>query len=245
VNAHGLPRDIPDSIKREVRQRCGFGCIICGSAVVQYHHFAPEYADAKEHRAEGIILVCGRCHSKVKQLGTAGIEKANALPFCKRVGVAKDDFLFQSSVVDFQIGSATFKRHAIIVYDNEPLIGFREPEDANAPLRLSARLLDDNEEQLIEIVDNEWSVGVDFFDVETTGNSLTIRRKERDIVLRLILEEGKVILERMKMGYKGFRVSVEKNGLFVVRNPKGGTMKLVCPNIYSTLRLSSQGGAGL
>src|SRR5436190_17564410 len=95
MNAHGLSRDIPEPIKRAVRQRCGFGCIICGSAVVQYHHFSPEYADATEHRAEGITLLCGRCHDKVRQAGPEEIERYNAAPFCKREGFAHD-FLFAS-----------------------------------------------------------------------------------------------------------------------------------------------------
>lgn len=29
-NKYGLTRDIPEDVKRKVRKRCGFGCVICG-----------------------------------------------------------------------------------------------------------------------------------------------------------------------------------------------------------------------
>src|SRR5467141_5394733 len=107
MNAHGLSRDIPESIKREVRQRCGFGCIICGSAVVQYHHFSPAYVDALEHRAEGITLLCGRCHDKARSASIEEIKRYDSSPFCKRHGFTHD-FLFASrDKIVFQIGSAT------------------------------------------------------------------------------------------------------------------------------------------
>jgi hypothetical protein len=46
TNNHGLSRDIPDHVAREVRQRCGFGCVCCGSALYQYHHFDPLFREA-------------------------------------------------------------------------------------------------------------------------------------------------------------------------------------------------------
>ena len=34
TNKHGLSRDIPRAVKTVVRRRCGFGCVICGNAIV-------------------------------------------------------------------------------------------------------------------------------------------------------------------------------------------------------------------
>src|SRR5574337_274292 len=65
VNKFGLSRDIPDLIKREVRQKCGFGCVVCGSAVYQYEHLEPLFPDAKNHDPNGIVLLCGGCHDRV------------------------------------------------------------------------------------------------------------------------------------------------------------------------------------
>ena len=72
-NKHGLPRTIPESIKRKVRQRCGFGCVICGIGLYEYEHFAPEYKDAKSHAPEGITLLCPNHHAR-KTIGRLSLE---------------------------------------------------------------------------------------------------------------------------------------------------------------------------
>lgn len=247
MNAHGLSRTIPEPVMREVRQRCGFGCVICGCAIVQYHHFSPEFADAREHRLEGITLLCGTCHDRASKgiVGTEQIEDFDSAPMCKRVGFTRD-FLFASrDKVHFQIGSATFRRRAIIAYDNELLVGFAPPVSENGPLRLFARFEDDKGAPLLEIVDNVWSVGIHHFDVETFGNALVVRRRLGEITLKMLLNAGgEIVLERLQMGYRGFRVTVE-TGHFIVRNPNGGQLTLICPNIDSTLRLFSNGSAAV
>jgi hypothetical protein len=64
-NRFGLSRDIPRGIKREVRRRSGFGCVICGCAIFEYEHVDPPFSEAKQHDPSGITLLCGQCHSYV------------------------------------------------------------------------------------------------------------------------------------------------------------------------------------
>ncbi|WP_198036130.1 hypothetical protein [Salegentibacter sp. T436] len=54
-------RNIPLPIQREVRQRCGFGCVICGLPLYEYEHME-EWAKVKRHDAEEITLLCDRHH---------------------------------------------------------------------------------------------------------------------------------------------------------------------------------------
>ncbi|MEH2485180.1 Abi-alpha family protein [Bradyrhizobium sp. AZCC 2230] len=63
-NRHGLSRNIPADVKRTVRQRDGFGCVVCGKAIYDYEHFDPEFADATQHDPAGIVLLCISCHGK-------------------------------------------------------------------------------------------------------------------------------------------------------------------------------------
>ena len=65
VNRFGLRRKIPEDIKRRVRQRCGFGCVICGSSVYEYEHVSPTYVEAQRHDPDCIATLCASCHSKV------------------------------------------------------------------------------------------------------------------------------------------------------------------------------------
>jgi len=60
-----LSRDIADEVKRIVRRKCGFGCVVCGSIIYTYHHFEPEFSKASFHDPSGIILLCASCHDKV------------------------------------------------------------------------------------------------------------------------------------------------------------------------------------
>src|SRR5438045_2387632 len=63
-NKFELSREIPKIIKREIRQRCKFCCIICENGLFQYHHFNPEYQFAKQHDPNGITLLCPNHHSE-------------------------------------------------------------------------------------------------------------------------------------------------------------------------------------
>lgn len=246
VNKHNLPRRIPSPVRRKVRQRCGFGCIVCGYAIIQYHHFNPEFADAIEHNADGITLLCGRCHDKAHAYFTPGrINELNQNPKCLQTGYTRDDFLFLASdKIHFQIGSATFRNHAVILYDDIPLMAFAQPMDKGEPLLLSARMETQDGKQLMEIEDNEWRVGVDHFDVETVANSLTIRKKLGDLLLHMTIKDSDVEFDKLQMGFRGYKIGITE-GLFDVSTPDGSRMLLACPNIHSPLRLSSSGGVAL
>jgi hypothetical protein len=87
-NKHGLTRDIPNDVTRQVRQRDGFGCVICGSAFYTYAHFDPEFVDAKKHDPDGICLLCGTCHRRKTSglLSTESVKQAVLHPKCKETG---------------------------------------------------------------------------------------------------------------------------------------------------------------
>jgi hypothetical protein len=246
VNRHGLSRDIPDPVARAVRQRCGFGCIVCGCAIVQNDHFDPEFARATEHRPEGITLLCGSCHDKKTRglLSLDDIRRFNATPYCKRNGFVRDDlFLSTETEPQFRIGGATFRRRAVVTYDGVPLIWFEEPEESAGPIRLYAELRDYDAEHLLTICGNVWQAGTHHFDIKVEGAALEVRKKPGDIILRMVREEGAhLALERLRMSHGGFKVSVERGGWLVIqRSGSSGGLHLKCPNIHSTLRLFSDG----
>jgi hypothetical protein len=57
VNKYGWPRDIPDDIKRFVRQKDGFGCVHCGRGIYQYDHFDPEFrSDQSSSRRDNFAM---------------------------------------------------------------------------------------------------------------------------------------------------------------------------------------------
>lgn len=56
-------KKLPESTKRLVRQRCGFGCVRCAYPLIQYHHITP-WADTQNDSAENLVLLCRRCHGE-------------------------------------------------------------------------------------------------------------------------------------------------------------------------------------
>jgi len=164
----------------------------------------------------------------------------DAAPFCNANGYTQD-FLFiaRDEVKSPQIGRTVFKRKIIAMHDEEMLIAFAPPEQEGGPLRLFARVTDESGNDILQIVDNEWRAGIDEFDVDTSYGVLLIRRNIGDVALRMIHRDGRTVLDRLNLAYKGFKVSIENEKL-TVTNPKGVTSQIDCPNLNSTLKLSSK-----
>ena len=113
-NKAGLSRTIPNGTKRLVRQRCGFGCVICGNAIIQYEHFNPEFENATKHDSNGITLLCGYCHD-LKTRGFLSVDSviaANKNPYC----LQKNNSKFQ---MDISSSPMTIKIHNMIIIDTK------------------------------------------------------------------------------------------------------------------------------
>jgi hypothetical protein len=63
---------IPSDIQLKVRQKCKFGCVICGCPIYQYNHLE-EWSVVREHKEENIFLLCPTHHS-LKTIGAISKE---------------------------------------------------------------------------------------------------------------------------------------------------------------------------
>lgn len=208
-NRYGLSRDIDAATRRKVRKRCGFGCVICGRVIVEYHHFAPEFKHAKVHDSAGISLLCKNCHGDVG----AGIVSReaflhfNANPMALRNGFASKGILYLSTAsVPVMIGTARALAPTVIKYEDQVLFGFSPPEVAGGPVRLSMRLTGPDGRDMLRITENEWRVGADRYDITVTSDRLEIRDKPGEIILEtsLALDNG-IHIRRLEMSFNSFR----------------------------------------
>lgn len=216
-NKHGLGRTIPSAVKREVRQRCGFGCVICGLSLYDYEHFDPDFKDAKEHNPNGITLLCMQCNQKRnrKVLSVETVAEANQSPKCLQQGYANEAFDFGSKPIEVVFAGVTFTNcdHLIMV-SGIPVLSINSPEHEHEPFRLSGRFCDDAGEATLKIEDNVWSVGADYWDVECEGPRITIRKGLGDIVLQVKSEPPeKLIVERLNMEFEGVYLRGSKDDL--------------------------------
>ena len=225
MNKHGLSRKIPSDVKREVRQHCGFGCVVCGLGIVQYEHVDPEFHEAQQHESENIALLCPQCHAKV----TTGfwskekIKQAMADPICKKQGSTKEVFDFCGGHPTLQFGGMSLSNCPIpIEVAGRPLFKIEKPEVEGGPFRLSGFFCDSEGDVTLQIVENEWIASSNNWDVEVSGGVIIIREAHRKIHLRLKVDPpNKLIVDRLDMNLCG--LGFEANGdVLKVKFPNGG-----------------------
>lgn len=209
VNKHGLSRDIPAEVKREVRMRDGFGCIFCGVPIIDYEHVDPPYVDAKIHKADSITLLCPTCHRKVtgNQISKDLVKKAMANPAARIASTIGDKIYFCDSHPTVTIGGARFVRCNIpLKYGEEDIIAINE-EDGK--YLLSAKLWDSNGNQTLTIKNNEWQVNTDkIWDLTVIGNTIKIHEGARSpsLIIRVV-NNNEFIIERIEMLINKIKIS--------------------------------------
>lgn len=228
-NTHGLSRDIPAAVKREVRQRCGFGCVVCGLAIIQYEHVAPEFHEAKEHDPEKITALCGACHDKVTR-GVWSKEKIirhNDNPKCVSDGYAADFFDIGETLPMVVFGSTEWKdTPTIIEAFGQTILGLSLDDDSGL-VQISGIFHNDEDQEIFRIDNNEWKGSTDNFDIDVIGSTLTIRKENRKIALKIRVEPPNVfIVEEIDMVFKGAKISGAINKGFKVVAPDGSTIEV-------------------
>lgn len=227
-NRHGLTRSIPVEIKREVRQRCRFGCVMCGRSLTEYHHFDPPFRDATSHCPNGIVLLCRNCHDKFDKLPIDHMRRASANPKCAQVGYAfEDDFLCPNPrcVPQVSLAHIVATSGQIIRHNGEVLLGLTSSGN-DFPLGLTARIEDQSGTLLFSIEDNELKYGVDRWDVRTCKASLVITAHDGAVAVEMNRSQpDKVSISRLRMAVAGGVICCDTNGIRF-QSPKGGTVEV-------------------
>jgi hypothetical protein len=218
VNKNGLSRDIPSDIRREVRQRCGFGCVKCGLAwPLDYHHFNPEFSEAHEHNASGIALLCKGCHGlrTNKILSETTLNEFYTSPVCLKKEFSHG--LLDIGRQHFAIAIGSVEVHGaseILRVFGESVLAIKAPEHEGAPFRVDAFLRDRDGRPIFWITDNieepRWAADTKSWDVEVKGQRVTIRQAARDILLRMRTQPpDALIIEKLQMRHRGVIIECE------------------------------------
>lgn len=218
---------IPSEIKRQVRQRCGFGCVMCGEPLYEYEHML-EWAKVKRHVAEEITLLC-RFHHGQKTAGLIPINDimaANNKPFNIDNKVSKSLCLHYSGKnnVSFCVGDSILKypefpeNYAVypIVIDDFPIIGFII-RDGNMLLNFTA--FNEENEVIFQILENELIYKTDNWDVEWVGKVLTLREGKGKVLLKVSFEPpGTVRIISARILLNGVEIHAKKNYIYSFNN---------------------------
>jgi hypothetical protein len=227
-------RTIPRPVAREVRQRCGFGCVICGFPLFEYEHME-EWAVVKRHVASEMTLLCDRHHREKtsKLLPIEAVRAANADPYNLRTGVTTAYPLhFSGDSCEAAIGSNSFVLRAVeveepgsrfllpIVVDNDALLAFRLEDDR---LLLSLHIFDEFNFLALRILDNQLQYSVQPWDVEFVGTTLTLRTAQRRVLLEIrFAPPNRVVIERGRFLRNGVELTIQPD--YVRLENEGGTI---------------------
>ena len=219
-------RNIPRPIQREVRQRCGFGCVICGMPLYEYEHME-EWAVAKRHDANEITLLCDQ-HHREKTGGLLPkdvVRKANADPYNQRKGVSKPYTLhFAGRQVEIVIGGNSFtcedQGYGTIMVplsiDGVWLVGFVL---GDAHLLLNLLVFNEYNVPILRINDNQLYYSTAPWDIQLVGTTLMIREAHRKILLEVEFSPpDKVIISRGRFLLNGIEVLVRPDDILLTNN---------------------------
>jgi hypothetical protein len=180
---------IPSGMKRSIRQRCGFGCVVCGLPIYEYEHI-DGWANTKQHEEDRIVLLCKRHHHEKTNGLLPGhlVEEFSESPLNLRSGESTPYSLwFSGERYEFDVGTNTFtgllSSYGIVQpvrIDGTGLLSARL-EDNHYMLTL--HIADEGGREVLTIVDNELTFSALVYDVELVGHRLILRDGYRKILI--------------------------------------------------------------
>ncbi len=227
-NRHNLTRYIPEKVKRYVRQRDGFGCIVCGNAIYQYDHLGTEFKDSERHDPNKIVLLCGGCHDQKTRgfLSTDTILMRAKSPVCKQNNFSWGVLDIGNTHPEVVLGGLTaINVKSLLTIDGEDVFSIKPPSRKHGPFLVNASLFDRGGRQTLKIVDNELQISTSSWDVEVSGGRFKFRSNLREFILVIRIEpHHRLIIERLDMIYKNSSIQCTEGGHTVIKSENGTTL---------------------
>lgn len=213
-NQYGLVRNIPAEIQKIVREKCGYGCILCGHLFCHFHHNQIEFHEAKKHDPNYIILLCPNCHAQAGQtISHKRFAEFAGNPYCKRKGFGQlPNFLAPTNDVSFKFGSTTVAGcKVILAIGGQSVIWTDPPEETDSPLRFSAifcydgsTFLEIRQNMLITTTTQGWNIRLQ-------GSELRIKYAGKVVIVMDRLDNT-ITLRQADLRYPGgYSLSVGRN----------------------------------
>lgn len=224
TNKQGLSQTIPTDVKREVRRKAGFGCVVCGKAFGQYHHFDPKFEDASNHNPDCIVFVCPNHHEAADEgrLSKQSILYHAQYPLALQKGFSFGVFDMRCEKPILSVGEVTaINCRNFFRIDGRPILWINPPEISGGPFQLNADITDSKGEPILKIVDNEWQSFCGKFDIVTKGRRIIIYEKLRkiDLIIRVSPPEN-FFIERLNMDTNGYKLACDGKNLTVTSPSK-------------------------
>jgi hypothetical protein len=218
--------DLPLPLMREVRRRCGFGCVVCGKPIYEYDHLLG-WANTQEHVANEITLLCIEHHGEKTRgfLTNDAVTAANEEPYNLREGVTKPyDLRFEGTEYKIVLGNTVVSGDdqgygticQVIRIDGYPVLGVIL---GDGHFLLSITLFDECNRIVMQIVNNELVVNLLAWDVEIIGTRLILRSGLGKILLDIRFDlPNTLVIERGRFLRNGVELLVAPKWAAVLNN---------------------------
>lgn len=161
---------VPDPLQREVRQKCRFGCVICGCPVYQIDHIQ-DWSDVKEHKIENLTLLCSVHHDqKTKGILSSKVVAEKTANFKERSFTGFADLNF--SQCKLILGNNEIEGISTLCFlINKKDFLRLEYDDLNQTVVINAEIFDAKGNCIIKIIDNFYQMSTDVWDIEAEGGN--------------------------------------------------------------------------
>jgi hypothetical protein len=94
------------------------------------------------------------------------------------------------------------------------------PDENGAPFSLSGIFCDDEGNEIFRIIKNEWLGSINNWDIEITGNAITIRRDLRKIALKIVSRPPQdLVIEVIDMKFRDVQIKGKIGSVFEISLP--------------------------
>ena len=177
--------EISDPLKRAVRQKCKFACVMCGNPIYDIDHIE-EYSVVQKHELDNLTLLCTMHHrQKTNKILSPDVvrERTNNISYARGgmpdINFPKCDLILGNNRIGEIIGNC------FEVYEKDFLrIGY---DEESKQVVINAKFYDRSGNIVFSIEDNIYSTSDDNWDVELEGNKIIFREGPHKVFLTIVL----------------------------------------------------------
>lgn len=184
-----MQRRPPADVRRQLRKEANFGCVVCGTPIIQYHHIVP-FSEEEHHDPDKMVVLCPNHHDHAGP--DAEALTPNDLYEYKKDPHISDivdyDFYYESSTPTLNIAETRcqlrdLEEMIVLEIHGEPII---EMAYRDGVLQFSVKLYNEEGDLIAELDENEWWADTNnVWDLEYRANHFKVWHDRRDIGLKI------------------------------------------------------------
>lgn len=179
----------PD-VRLQLRREVNFGCAICGSPYLKYHHFDPPYRERPHQDPAGIIALCAR-HSDFADRERYSVEYLRELkrnPYLSSPQVVARKFGWLRNELILLAGGFYYNPRVFLRLEGCDIVWFNRDENNSLLINLDIR--DASDHPVILMSDNDWleigaADGIDDIKLKPGGYALTVKASQLGILFSI------------------------------------------------------------